>query len=94
MNDEMHLISGHLTLSTVSSLAVKFEKLILASPSGLKIDLSQVNKIDSAGLALLIRLLRLAKMNQKELQFTSLPQQLFALAKFAGVSQLFFENQE
>ena len=94
MNEEIHQITSHLTISTVATLAKQLNKLILKTPKRLIFDLSGVDKVDSAGLALLIELLHLAKINQKELQFTNLPQQLFALAKFTGVDQLLFENQE
>lgn len=82
--DNRLLVSGELNFATVMDLWNKSLPLFTRQ-SQLTIDLSQVTTSNSAGLALLIEWLKLAKNEKKTLKFVNIPQQLQTLADVAGV---------
>jgi phospholipid transport system transporter-binding protein len=72
---------------TVSALLERSEQLFNGSPR-LDLDLAGVPEGDSAGLALLIEWLRLAKLHRQDLHFANVPTQIAALAKISEVEGL------
>ena len=80
-------ISGVLNASTAREVLeqseARFEQF-----AGLDIDLGGVGESDSAGLALLIEWLRLARQWQKEIRFENVPAQIEALARISEVEDL------
>lgn len=81
------IIKGDLTFSTInkaSASALKFEQ----SAPTINIDLQQLGKIDSAGLALLIEWIKFAQTSQTKLRFTHIPPQLSALTKLCDISEI------
>ena len=54
----------------------------------LDIDLSQVERSDSAGLALLVECLRWANENGKTLRFFNIPAQMLAIARVSSLDQV------
>jgi phospholipid transport system transporter-binding protein len=52
------------------------------------VDLGGVGESDSAGLALLIEWLRMAKQSGKEIHFANVPEQIEALARISEVEDL------
>ncbi|MDT8371606.1 MAG: STAS domain-containing protein [Gammaproteobacteria bacterium] len=80
-------VSGELTFNTVSQIVTVasglFEKL-----SNLEIDLVNVTRSDSAGLALLVDWVRYAKNTNKNIVFHHMPEQLLALAYASGLDEL------
>jgi phospholipid transport system transporter-binding protein len=80
-------VSGVLDATTVGDLlkqsAERFSNL-----SGLEVDLAGVSDSDSAGLALLIEWLRLAKDAQRPIHFANIPGQISALARISEVDDL------
>jgi phospholipid transport system transporter-binding protein len=76
-------LEGDLTFATIHKKTVQlidFKKI----PQEIVIDFSQVKQSDSAGLALLIEWLKIAKQTNKSCKFKHLPQQLLTLAKLSG----------
>lgn len=95
-------VEGELTFSTTKSLLNKSKK-ILSSHSGailaktettksskntLEINLSQVTRSDSSGLALLVEWQRLAAQHKKTIIFKNLPSQLFNMAKLSKLDNI------
>jgi len=76
-----------LNAETVTALLDRSEELFKGATQ-LDLDLAGVPEGDSAGLALLIEWLRLAKQHQQELHFANLPTQIAALAKISEVEDL------
>lgn len=80
-------LSGELSFSTVKQ--VLEESTTLFSPIiDLDIDLSKVNRSDSAGLALLVHWMRVAKQENKKIVFHNIPSQMLAIADASGLNEL------
>lgn len=54
----------------------------------LDIDLSQVERSDSAGVALLVECLRLAHQSGKTIRFFNIPAQMLAIARVSSLDQV------
>lgn len=54
----------------------------------LDIDLSAVERADSAGLALLVEWTRQARQNGQRIRFLNLPEQLLAIARVSGLDTM------
>lgn len=80
-------VSGELTFTTVSDLCVSAPELF-ASIEVLEIDLAEVTRSDSAGLALLIDWMRSAKQMNKNIVFHNIPTQMLAMAHASGLDEL------
>ena len=83
-NDRM-VISGPLTLETVGELAAT--PLCAEQPVRV-IDLGEVNKIDSAAVALLLHWLRQAEKTPCRLSFVNVPKDLHSLAALYDVADI------
>lgn len=80
-------VTGALTFDSVAQKIIETDVLFQDSQT-LEVDLSQVSKSDSAGLALLIHWLREAHQRQKTLTFSRMPQQMLAMAQATGLEQI------
>jgi anti-anti-sigma factor len=78
------LLSGRLCGQTVGQLWQKGQQLIKGQ-TAFTVDLADVSFCDSAGLALLIELLRDAKRHNQAIHYINVPKQLLAIAKVSGV---------
>ena len=78
---------GELSFETVPGLVSAGEQLF-QSESKVLLDLSQLERSDSAGLALLMSWLRQARYKRCELRFQQVPEQLLRLARVSAVDQL------
>ena len=80
-------VSGVLDASTARDVLeqseARFEQF-----KDLDVDLGGVGESDSAGLALLIEWLRLARQSQKAIRFANVPAQIEALARISEVEDL------
>ena len=85
--DGVFRLSGELSFDTVEALLKRGGDL-LGSANNICIDLAGVTHSDSAGLALLIEWLRLAKRQNAVLKYRTLPAQLKALASISEVEEL------
>lgn len=80
-------VTGALALETVRDLWKR--KSALLTPGGqVTFDLAAVERTDSAGLALLVSLLREARASGTTLQFANIPDQLRSLARLSGIDDL------
>jgi phospholipid transport system transporter-binding protein len=85
--DGQYALSGELSFDTVNRLLER-SRVIFDGAKEICVDLANVTHSDSAGLALLIEWLRLAKQGDKKLKYRSLPAQLKALASISDVEEL------
>ena len=78
-------VSGELNMQTVPAISQMANGQLSGLSGEVSIDLSAVSRADSAGLALLIDWLRIAKRHRYKLAFRNLPEQLMQIA---AVSEL------
>lgn len=81
------LVSGELTFNTAASGIDKTDKLF-AETASLDVDLSDVTRSDSAGLALLIEWMRQAEQLNKPIRYFNMPSQMLAMAEASGLEEL------
>ena len=81
-------VSGSLDFTTVNDLLSDGRDAIQGGRAAV-IDLSGVTASDSAGLALLIEWLSLAKAARRTLRYENMPLQLHQLARLSEVDELF-----
>jgi len=86
-DSQCYLISGELTLETAKAVLAETESQF-GKPAQLDIDLAQVTRADSAGLALLITWMRQAKQSDRKISFAHLPVQMLAIAKASGLDTI------
>ena len=79
-----HKLSGQLLISNVNQQLSLLTKLITTN-NAIKIDLSGINNIDSAGVAFLLELKSVARQNNCTLNFVNLPD---AVDKFCQLYQV------
>ncbi len=80
-------VEGVLDFTTVNALAAEAEALF--PPSGrLLVDLSGVDSANSAGLALLLEWLALARSRRLDLEYLDLPESLERIAAFSNLGPL------
>jgi len=82
-------VSGVLDAGTVGAL-LKQSRGEFASAGQLELDLASVAEADSAGLALLIEWMRIAKEAGRSIRFDNVPGQISALARISEVEDLLF----
>ena len=86
------VLKGELAFNTVASLD-KQGQAAINKTNLINIDLQKLERVDSAGLALLLGWLRQAKQKQCEIVFHNAPMQLANLAKVSGLNDiLMFEK--
>jgi phospholipid transport system transporter-binding protein len=80
-------VCGDLTFATVNDLLISSRR-VFTPITALDIDLADVSCSDSAGLALLIDWMRLAKQQNKNILFHNIPAQMLAMAHASGLDEL------
>jgi len=88
LGDGHYRVSGVLDAVTVPKLLQESTERLKAAGEELLIDLSAVTESDSAGLALLIEWLRLARRRNQRVRFTNVAGQILALARISEVEEL------
>ncbi len=81
-------LSGELTMQTVPTVARESTDMINKMSGEVKINLAEVVRADSAGLALLIDWLRSAQQNKFKLEFEHLPKQLMQIARVSELHKV------
>jgi phospholipid transport system transporter-binding protein len=81
-------VAGELTFSTARDV-VRQARTLFADLATVAIDLAEVTRSDSAGVAVLIDWMRYAKQNDKPLVFHHLPTQMIAIASASGLDEVF-----
>ncbi|WJW74847.1 STAS domain-containing protein [Thiohalobacter sp. IOR34] len=80
-------VRGELSFATVPALLRSSLTLFEAAPR-LDIDLSGVERSDSAGLALLVEWMREARRHDKPVRFLNTPRQMLAIARVSSLDQI------
>lgn len=86
-----YLIKGDLVFNNIDKTSVKIFNFQAAAPAenfAINLDLQELGKIDSAGLALLIEWIKLFRRYKKQLRFNNIPAQLTALAKLSYLPEI------
>ncbi|MBK8161838.1 MAG: STAS domain-containing protein [Gammaproteobacteria bacterium] len=78
-------VSGELSFATVPALLERGAALLAAGGGRIRLDLGGVTRADSAGLALLVEWLRLARSRRASLEIMNMPEQLRAIARVCGL---------
>jgi phospholipid transport system transporter-binding protein len=81
-------ISGEMTFSTTPQLYREFEGHLRGEEPELSIDLGQVDRADSSGLALLLEWQAMAGQHKRTLHITNAPHTLMSLAKLCEADSL------
>jgi phospholipid transport system transporter-binding protein len=80
-------IEGELSFATVATLLTRMAALS-AGQDDLGIDLQGVTRADSAGVALLVEWLRMARRENRKLHYLNMPAQMLAIARVSGLDVL------
>jgi phospholipid transport system transporter-binding protein len=82
-------VSGVLDATTAADVLEQSEPRFAQTPEpNIEMDLGGVGESDSAGLALLIEWMRIAKQSGKQIHFANVPAQIEALARISEVEDL------
>jgi phospholipid transport system transporter-binding protein len=81
-------VSGELGFTTVTDLRNRSHHLFVDACGELDIDLAGVTRSDSAGLALLLEWMRMAKVVNRTLTFHHLPDQMKAIASASDLEDV------
>lgn len=87
-NQGRFLVSGVLTFATVSKVLASSKHLFKDAPDHLVIDLGEVERADSAGLALLVEWFAVVTSLNKTLTYENVPEQLATLAYMSSVNEM------
>ena len=80
------VIEGELNMQTVPEASKQLAEIMARQDDGsLVFDLAGVSRSDSAGVALLVEAMQMAKTQARELSFSHLPQQMKAIASVSGL---------
>ena len=95
-SQQEYLITGTVDFSTVPGLMVRAKGFLKsagnkaaaqADAGKISIDLSKITDCNSAGLALMLEMVKHARSNNIELHFENLPDTLLTIAKAYGVEE-------
>ena len=81
----IYAIEGELNMQSVPIISKKMFELMSAEKENFTLDLSSVSRSDSAGVALLVEAMQLAKTNNLILSLSNLPQQMQDIAGVSGL---------
>lgn len=81
-------VEGELSKFTVPSIMKHAQAVIKGATQNLLIDLKDVTRTDSAGLALLLEWMTLASKKDLQIHFKNLPAQLWEIAKVSDLEDI------
>lgn len=85
---------GDLALNTINTQQKALNQFLLNTAiKDIIIDLSDVQRSDSAGLAFMIEAVRLVHAGHRTIYFQSVPEQIIAMMRFCHVWSLFKEEK-
>lgn len=85
-------ISGDLTFETVSGLRERGAE-VLQGDADVTLDLNEVTRADSAGLALMVEWLKQAKRKDASLQVVNMPDQMLAIARMSKLDSILLAGE-
>lgn len=85
----LYVIEGELNMQTVPNLSQQLVGLFpQIEESNITMDFASVTRSDSAGVALLVEIIQLAKLANLNLSFTGLPQQMQDIAALSDLLEI------
>lgn len=81
-------VDGELTFATVTAVLEQSRPLLASAEGRVAVELSAVERVDSAGLALLIQWVRMAREHGVEIMFRHIPEQLLAIAHASDLDEI------
>jgi phospholipid transport system transporter-binding protein len=81
-------VSGPLDMASVPSVLAE-SRDIFRGDRDVRLDLAAVDRMDSAGLALIIEWMRLARRHDASLRVSNIPSQMQGIAQACGLERLF-----
>lgn len=84
-------VNGPVTFATAGAL-LDAGRSAFATQTAVMVNLEAVTRVDSAGLALLLEWLRLARAERRAMRFIALPDKLLAIARLSGVDGLLTDD--
>lgn len=81
-------VIGELSLETVPGLLERGAEIMGRGARAVELDLREVTRADSAGLALMIEWMRAAHRHHKNIVFRNVPPQILAMAKISGLEDI------
>lgn len=88
VNDDHYTLAGELTFENVPAVSNQSRVLFDAMQGEVLINLANVSRADSAGLALLLDWLRNARARKVQLYFEELPEQLMRIARISELDKV------
>jgi phospholipid transport system transporter-binding protein len=82
-------MSGRLTFQTVPQFQAHAATLFQGGAQPVTIDMRGVTQADSAGLALMIEWLQMARNERRKFAFANIPEQVSELIRVNGLQQMF-----
>lgn len=79
---------GELSFQTVPDLLTRCEDMLRKLPGDVQINLEGVSRSDSAGLALLVELVRMKRTEGGSVTFSHVPEQMLAMASVSRLEQV------
>lgn len=86
--DGQFAVVGELSKLTVPAILHNSNTVIQEATRDLVIDLAEVTRTDSAGLALLLEWMTLARTKELQIHFRNLPAQLWEIAKVSDLEEI------
>lgn len=86
-NGTWHLI-GQVTVDTITDVLPQMQLMVASEDQALLVDLSQVTRVDSGSVALLLEGLRLAKLASKTIRYTQYPQKMLDIIQVSNLEKL------
>lgn len=84
-----YILKGQLNFKSVPELWEKHKVSLFADQTEvIDIDLSQLERSDSSGLALLVEWYREAEQDGKKITFLNLPAQMYEIARVSGLNEI------
>ena len=84
MDNNRYLLTGILSFDTVSQLQDDIEPLTKQGTEVI-LDLSGIERVDSAGIVVLLEWMKLARGSGRQILFTNIPQQLLDIARVSDL---------
>lgn len=81
-------LNGQMTVDTITSVLPAMQHMISSNETQIVLDLSQVTRVDSGSVALLLEGLRLAKQASKIIQFVHYPQKMMDIIHVSNLEGL------
>jgi phospholipid transport system transporter-binding protein len=81
-------LRGDLSFGSVPAVWLEVRNRFTGMNANLDIDLREVQRADSAGLALLVECVRAARQTGKSIRFFNMPAQMLAIARVSSLEQI------